>query len=64
MKKGILTPENGRLLQKRPPKYLNLTYKWSDSKWMKSRKKNNALDAPISVYEMHLGSWSRKEGWK
>ena len=27
---------------------------------MKIRKENNALDAPISVYEMHLGSWRRK----
>lgn len=27
-------------------------YKWQDKKWMKSRKKNNALDAPFSVYEV------------
>ena len=36
-------------------------FKWSDSKWMKSRKKANSLDAPISVYEVHIGSWKRKE---
>ncbi len=36
------------------------SYKWNDSEWMKSRKEHNALDAPISVYEMHLGSWKRK----
>ncbi|MBF8149683.1 1,4-alpha-glucan branching protein GlgB [Winogradskyella sp. F6397] len=35
-------------------------YKWKDSKWMKKRKKNNALDAPISVYEVHLGSWKKQ----
>jgi 1,4-alpha-glucan branching enzyme len=35
--------------------------KWSDGTWMKNRKKKNALDAPISVYEVHLGSWRRKE---
>jgi len=35
-------------------------YKWKDSKWMKKRKKNNALDAPYSVYEVHLSSWKKK----
>ncbi|RED43537.1 1,4-alpha-glucan branching enzyme [Winogradskyella eximia] len=35
-------------------------YKWKDTKWMKKRKKNNALDAPFSVYEVHLGSWRKK----
>ncbi len=36
------------------------TYKWNDKKWMKVRQKHNAHDAPISVYEMHIGSWRRK----
>jgi len=36
-----------------------LDYEWSDGEWMKSRGKVNALDAPWSVYEMHLGSWRR-----
>ncbi|QRM90494.1 1,4-alpha-glucan branching protein GlgB [Lacinutrix sp. WUR7] len=35
-------------------------YGWKDSKWMKSRKKKNALDAPFSVYEVHLGSWKQQ----
>jgi len=35
-------------------------YKWKDSKWMKKRKKYNALDAPYSVYEVHLGSWKKQ----
>lgn len=34
--------------------------KWSDGKWMRERKKKNSLEAPISVYEVHLGSWKRK----
>ncbi|WP_298492740.1 1,4-alpha-glucan branching protein GlgB [uncultured Algibacter sp.] len=34
-------------------------YKWKDKDWMKTRKKNNAIDAPYSVYEVHLGSWKR-----
>ena len=36
-------------------------YSWKDSRWMKSRKEKNALDAPFSVYEVHLGSWKRKD---
>ena len=35
-------------------------YAWKDKKWMKNRKKNNALDAPFSVYEVHLGSWKKQ----
>ncbi|WP_159948625.1 1,4-alpha-glucan branching protein GlgB [Polaribacter septentrionalilitoris] len=35
-------------------------YEWQDKKWMKNRKKNNALDAPFSVYEVHLGSWKKQ----
>ncbi|MEP3837455.1 MAG: 1,4-alpha-glucan branching protein GlgB [Algibacter sp.] len=34
-------------------------YKWKDKDWMKTRKKHNAIDAPYSVYEVHLGSWKR-----
>jgi 1,4-alpha-glucan branching enzyme len=34
-------------------------YPWSDQHWMEHRKNKNALDAPISVYEMHLASWMR-----
>jgi len=34
-------------------------YHWSDQNWMVHRKNKNALDAPISVYEMHLASWMR-----
>ena len=35
-------------------------YEWSDAKWMKNRAKNNSHKAPISIYEVHLGSWKRK----
>ncbi len=38
-----------------------LSYEWSDEEWMKARKKNNALDAPWSVYEVHLGSWRKPD---
>jgi 1,4-alpha-glucan branching enzyme len=36
-----------------------LDYGWSDGAWMASRRSRNALDAPISTYEVHLGSWMR-----
>lgn len=35
-------------------------YIWNDQNWMKSRHKNNSHTAPISIYEVHLGSWRRK----
>ncbi|MGA2073969.1 MAG: 1,4-alpha-glucan branching protein GlgB [Terriglobia bacterium] len=35
------------------------SYTWNDNAWMAGRAKANALDAPISVYEVHLGSWRR-----
>ena len=34
-------------------------YEWSDENWLAERWKSNSLDAPISVYEMHLASWIR-----
>jgi 1,4-alpha-glucan branching enzyme len=36
-------------------------YEWQDEVWMKERKKHNALNAPWSVYEVHLASWMRPE---
>lgn len=38
----------------------SIDYKWKDAKWMKKRGKHNSLEAPISVYEVHIGSWKRK----
>jgi len=36
-----------------------LDYEWHDKDWMASRRDKNALDAPVSTYELHLGSWRR-----
>ncbi len=36
-------------------------YDWSDVEWMSGRKAHNALDAPWSVYEVHLASWMRPD---
>jgi 1,4-alpha-glucan branching enzyme len=35
-------------------------YGWHDGDWMKTREGRNARTAPISIYEVHLGSWVRK----
>ncbi len=37
-------------------------YDWKDGGWMDARAGRNARSAPISVYEVHLGSWRRKDG--
>jgi 1,4-alpha-glucan branching enzyme len=39
----------------------DLSFEWNDKKWMDARKKKNALDAPWSVYEIHLASWQRPD---
>ena len=38
-------------------------HEWKDREWMESERfRRNALDAPISIYEVHLGSWMRADG--
>jgi 1,4-alpha-glucan branching enzyme len=34
-------------------------YQWNDTKWMKERPQTNWFEAPISIYEVHLGGWRR-----
>ena len=47
------------------PKTASITwqtdYDWKDAEWMKTRKKHNSLNAPYSVYEVHLASWMRPD---
>jgi len=51
------------LYHETPPKtssiVWDLDYDWGDSEWMRQRGSHNALTAPISIYEVHLGSWRR-----
>src|SRR6185437_8006288 len=46
-----------------PPKTASIVwdlgYEWGDDEWMRTRAERSALDAPISIYELHLGSWRR-----
>jgi len=39
---------------------INKKYKWQDAEWMEARVKTNYFNRPISIYEVHLGSWIRK----
>ena len=38
-----------------------LDYGWGDADWMKKRRAHNSLEAPWSVYEVHLASWMRPD---
>jgi 1,4-alpha-glucan branching enzyme len=46
-----------------PPKTASivwdLEYRWRDDEWMACRGRRNALGAPMSIYEVHVGSWRR-----
>ena len=37
-----------------------LEHDWKDAAWMEARARRNALHAPISIYELHTGSWRRR----
>ncbi|MBP6386432.1 MAG: 1,4-alpha-glucan branching protein GlgB [Pseudarcicella sp.] len=69
----IQTPD-GQLVEKidpyahhfeTPPRTASIVwdnwYEWSDNSWMTKRKEKNALNAPFSVYEVHIGSWLKKD---
>jgi 1,4-alpha-glucan branching enzyme len=69
-----ITSRDGSILEKTdpygvfyevPPKTAaivwDLDYEWGDDDWMKDRAQRNALDAPMSIYEIHLGSWRHVE---
>jgi 1,4-alpha-glucan branching enzyme len=38
----------------------DIDYKWTDEQWLAARSKRDLLKAPMSIYEMHIGSWKRK----
>ncbi len=37
-------------------------YEWNDDEWMTARKERNPFETPLSIYEVHLGSWKRQKG--
>jgi 1,4-alpha-glucan branching enzyme len=54
------------ILQETPPRtgsvVWDLHYRWNDRQWLAERYRHNALSAPVSIYEVHLGSWRRVPG--
>jgi len=73
----ILTQNNDLLLKSDPmaffmeqrPKTASIVYDlsqyaWNDEAWIQERAQANYLEKPMSVYEVHLGSWRKKEGWQ
>lgn len=70
--KYFIVSQNGQHLEKSDPFALwcevaprtasivwDTWYEWGDTEWMNVRREKNKLNAPISVYEVHLGSWQR-----
>jgi 1,4-alpha-glucan branching enzyme len=68
----VMPRSDGRSLEKAdpvaffnevPPKTASvvwdLSYRWGDDEWMRHRTERGSLDAPVSIYEVHLGSWIR-----
>jgi 1,4-alpha-glucan branching enzyme len=45
----------------RPPRtasvVCDLEYDWGDGEWMEERRSRNSAEAPLAIYEVHLGSW-------
>jgi 1,4-alpha-glucan branching enzyme len=39
-------------------------YEWGDTEWLAKRKKEGIVESPISIYELHLGSWRRNRDEK
>jgi 1,4-alpha-glucan branching enzyme len=76
-----ITSRSGEVLEKSdpygfaaelPPRTASIVsdlnrYQWRDAQWLENRRNTNQLEQPISVFEVHLGSWRRGEnrqhGW-
>jgi 1,4-alpha-glucan branching enzyme len=70
--KYAIRTRDGQVLEKADPyaihaetpprtgsKIWDLVYSWKDAEWMRTRGSRDALRAPMSIYEVHLGSWMR-----
>jgi 1,4-alpha-glucan branching enzyme len=51
------------LLHEKPPRTASVVWdlesSWNDADWLSKRAERNSLHAPMSVYEVHMGSWMR-----
>ncbi|MFO7778795.1 MAG: 1,4-alpha-glucan branching protein GlgB [Nitriliruptoraceae bacterium] len=70
----IVSHQGGRAVDKADPyavhtetppltasKVWDLDYRWGDDEWMRTRGSSQRLDAPVAIYELHLGSWRRAD---
>lgn len=70
----IITRNNQKLLKADPyafysevrPKTASIVYdlsgyKWNDQKWIRKKKRKQIYDRPMFIYELHLGTWKKKE---
>lgn len=39
-------------------------HEWCDDEWMEARAKSNPQDGPMSIYELHVGSWKQGLGYR
>ena len=72
--KFAITTKTGKVLFKADPYAFSAEYrpgtasvtadishfKWTDAKWMEKRQKTEPTKSPMSIYEVHLGSWKKK----
>ena len=61
---GLKTDPYGFLFET-PPKNASIVwntrkFKWTDSAWLEKRRKGDPLREPLSIYELHFGSWRKK----
>ncbi len=50
------------LMEKRPRTasvVTDMKFQWTDEPWIKNRSTNQGIEAPMSIYEVHLGSWKK-----
>jgi 1,4-alpha-glucan branching enzyme len=54
--------------QELPPKTASVVhqshYEWLDGDWVEARRKQEALERPVSIYEVHAPSWRQGLGWR
>jgi 1,4-alpha-glucan branching enzyme len=63
---GLKTDPFGFFFEKAPKNaaivWSTRKFQWTDDAWLKNRSQRDALRSPMSIYEVHLGSWRKKSG--
>jgi 1,4-alpha-glucan branching enzyme len=56
-----MEPPTGSSLEGLASRVVDFDYEWDDAEWMDQRKGPDGTEDPISIYEVHLGSWRRHQ---